>query len=124
MPRAPKQCAQAACSTRVIGKPYCDDHTPMNWKGERRTTTAAHKAWAMAVLKRDNFICQIKLRGCTTKATQADHILNVKRGGAEHDINNGQAACTTCHKQKTQQESLTARRGWRGTPPPGSSALP
>ncbi|WP_432443779.1 HNH endonuclease [Paenarthrobacter nitroguajacolicus] len=97
----------------------------MNWKGERRTTTAAHKTWRLAVLQRDNFTCQLKLNGCTVKATQADHKHNVKSGGAEHDVNNGQAACTNCHKQKTQAESLQARRRrGPGTPPPGSASLP
>jgi len=112
VPRAPKKCAHDGCQTRITGRTYCDQHTPINWgrKGAGRTSTPEHKAWRRAVLDRDHWRCQVQGPRCTRKATQADHILNVANGGAEHDLNNGQAICAECHRDKTQAEAAQALR--------------
>lgn len=106
MPRAPKQCAK--CDTRVIGKPYCKTHTPIDWPtGNSRTATAEHKAWRKQVLARAKGVCQIHGTTCTYRATEADHILPVAEGGTT-TLDNGQAACPPCHRRKTLIE---AKRG-------------
>lgn len=112
-PRAPKACATEGCEARVIARTYCDDHKPVNWgKGSSiRTGSVAHKVWRRAVLERDHWRCQIRGPKCLGKATQADHIVNVKRGGAEYDLTNGQAVCAPCHQAKTQREALAGKRG-------------
>ena len=112
MPRAPKACACDGCETRIIGRTYCESHTPVNWgrQGATRTGTAQHKAWRRAVLDRDHWRCQLRGPRCTRKATEADHIINVANGGAEFDLNNGQAVCKTCHGEKTQSEAAQALR--------------
>ena len=58
----------------------------------------------MAVLRRDRFVCQLRLDGCMERATEADHIVPVSRGGAEYDVSNGQALCASCHSKKTASE--------------------
>lgn len=54
-------------------------------------------------------ICQWP--GCTALATEGDHIVNVKAGGAKYDFANYQSLCTPHHEQKTRSE---AQRGVGG----------
>lgn len=111
MPRAPKPCNHDGCTERVRGRRYCDQHKPTGWaKGPSRTATPEHRAWRTAVLARDRGSCQIKGPRCTGRATEADHVIPVARGGAELDTDNGQAACTTCHRVKTLREATEGRR--------------
>lgn len=82
----------------------------MAWsKGPTRTSTAAHKVWAGAVLKQAEGRCQIKGPRCTGVAVHADHITSVTEGGAEHDVRNGQGACQACHDEKTAAETARGR---------------
>ena len=87
----------------------------MAWaRGQTRTSTAAHKAWARAVLAASRGRCQIKGPHCIGVAVHADHILAVAEGGAEHDVRNGQGACQPCHEEKTQQEAARGRQRYYG----------
>jgi hypothetical protein len=52
------------------------------------------------ILERDNQLCQINGPGCTTTATQVDHIRPVHNGGAWYDPNNLRAACATCNNKR------------------------
>ncbi|MFM8155497.1 MAG: HNH endonuclease [Actinomycetes bacterium] len=115
MPRAPKKCAQTNCETRIIGKTYCPTHTPTNWGrgASTRTSSSEHKQWRTAVLKRDKGTCQIRDHGCTHRATEADHIIAVAFGGTT-TLDNGQAACQSCHKRKTQREAIEGKRRAKG----------
>lgn len=58
-----------------------------------------------AVLTRDQHQCQIRRPGCTTAATEVDHIVP----SDDHALANLQAACSDCHKLKTRDESRAAR---------------
>lgn len=109
MPRAPKKCAKDGCETRGTTR-YCPGHA-IHWaKGASRTGTAEHKAWRKTVLNRDHWRCQIRGVSCLGKATQADHIVNVKAGGAEFDPANGQGVCEPCHQTKSLREAAEGRR--------------
>lgn len=108
--RAPKKCGHEGCETRVTGKRYCPEHQS-RWDPKRtHATSYAHKQWRRAVLERDHGHCQINGPGCTGRATEADHIVNVAAGGPEFDIDNGQAACETCHRAKTLREATEGRQ--------------
>ena len=120
MPRAPKKCASVDCETRVRGKAYCPEHTPINWPGGTRASTTAHKAWRKRVLAKARGVCQIRGPGCTVRALEADHIIPIAEGGAEHDDSNGQAVCVACHRAKTQAEAARGRRRSQGGPPPSA----
>ncbi|WP_408608401.1 HNH endonuclease [Actinomyces howellii] len=48
--------------------------------------------------------------GCQHRATEADHVVPVAEGGAMYDPLNGQAACGSCHMQKTQREAARGRQ--------------
>lgn len=124
MPRAPRYCPSDGCmATLRPGQRYCPEHTPIGWspRGAERTGTAAHKRWRLAVLERAGWQCEIRGPRCQGRATDADHKIPLSQGGAEYDVDNGQAACTTCHRQKTSREAAEGRRrqqGWGG--PPGA----
>lgn len=50
------------------------------------------------VLERDGYVCQLQLKCCTYKATQADHIRPAAIHG--HGIDNLQGACWPCNRAK------------------------
>lgn len=111
-PRAPKKCGNLNCEERVIAKRFCPKHQQVNWpkvEGTPRTSTTEHKAWRLRVLERDGYVCQIKGPTCTTVATEADHVLADAFGG-QLTMENGQGACSPCHRAKTQQEAAEGRR--------------
>lgn len=110
MPRAPRRCNHPECEERQVGT-YCPAHQPMNWgKGSGRTGSKEHKDWRAAVLARAGGACQIRGPRCTHRATEADHVTPIARGGHPTDIANGQATCANCHKAKTQTEAAEGRR--------------
>ena len=110
MPRAPKKCARDGCETRGLGR-YCPEHRSQWGHGSSgRRNTSEEKAWRAAVLRRAEGVCEIRGPHCTHRATEADHIVNLARGGAPLDLSNGQAACSTCHREKTLREAAEGRR--------------
>lgn len=96
--------------------------------GPTRTSTTAHRRWRTTVLTRDRYTCQhCGHRGTPGDGTiEADHILNVRRGGHPHDPNNGQALCTHCHTIKTHTEAAAGRaaKSTRRPPQPHPGLLP
>lgn len=79
--------------------------------------TAEHRAWAAAVIQRAGGQCQAL--DCQTidrgrgQRLFADHIVELKDGGAPTAMGNGQALCGRCHGRKTAAEQ--ARRLARPT---------
>lgn len=64
--------------------------------------TPEHRAWSRTILRRARGICQ----SCGRTGTRlfADHIVEIKDGGAPTDLSNGQALCGSCHSTKTAAE--------------------
>ena len=77
--------------------------------------TPEHRAWRAAVIARAGGRCQSPT--CQGRAPTArlfaDHVRELRDGGAPLDLANGQALCGTCHARKTA--SARARR--MATPP-------
>lgn len=67
----------------------------MSWRSVPYRTRVALRA---AVLSRDGYRCQIRLDGCTTIATQADHIR--PREVAGDGLDNLRAACAWCNNSR------------------------
>jgi 5-methylcytosine-specific restriction endonuclease McrA len=62
-----------------------------------------------ACLQRDGYWCQIRLPGCTGRATVADHIVEMQQGGDRLPPLEGlQAACRHCNTAK--KNIVQARR--------------
>lgn len=76
----------------------------------RQRDTPLHRSWREAVLTRAGGLCQIRYPNrCTNLAREADHIVELSDGGAEYDLNNGQAACAPCHAHKTAMHANRKR---------------
>ena len=54
----------------------------------------------VGILNRDQWLCLIKDRGCTDKATQVDHIVPLAMGGEKYDPLNCRAACQPCNARR------------------------
>lgn len=115
MPRAPRRCPgdRGNCTNLITNTRYCEEHT-IAWAGQRSrsstlTGTAAWKRVRLEVLMRDDYRCQLREAGCTGKATQVDHRVNIAAGGAELDPANLQSACPRCNARKAQREATAAR---------------
>jgi hypothetical protein len=81
--------------------------------------TALHREWARAVIERDGGRCQWP--GCDKAAPAhrmvADHIVEVKDGGARFDIDNGQCLCIQHNTLKGSRARMarTAQRPGGGS---------
>lgn len=73
--------------------------------------TAEHEAWRREVIRRAGGLCQGK--GCGRHGTRlfADHIVELKDGGAPYDAGNGQALCGSCHSRKTAAVRAARQKG-------------
>ena len=65
----------------------------------------------LRILERDNYDCQIRSPACTKKATQVDHIVPVRKGGARYDPANLRAACRPCNAA-WHRHGLPPSRHW------------
>jgi len=54
------------------------------------------------VFERDDYVCQLKLDGCSEKATEVDHIIPVSKGGV-NNLENLQSACMNCNRKKSNE---------------------
>lgn len=63
--------------------------------------TPEHRAWQREVVARAHGMCQGNGCGRTNVRLFADHIIELKDGGAPFDLRNGQALCGSCHSTKT-----------------------
>ena len=71
----------------------------------------AHDRWANAVRRRAGGRCE----RCGREGTRlfADHVVELRDGGAPFDPANGQALCGSCHSAKTAR-ARAARHGQAG----------
>lgn len=66
----------------------------------------------LLVLHRDRHLCQMRLDGCTVKATTVDHIVELMHGGPRLDPSNLRAACKHCNSSSGATRGNLARRQW------------
>ena len=76
-------------------------------KYNRHYGTAEHKAWRTAVKERAGYRCEWPDCGVSEPIMHADHIEEIRSGGAPLDLANGQCLCAHHHRVKT----LAAARG-------------
>jgi len=60
-------------------------------------STRRHRAWRLAVLERDHWTCQVRVKCEGAKASHADHVVPLSEGGARFDLANGRASCAPCN---------------------------
>lgn len=75
--------------------------------------SAQYQAWRAAVIARASGRCQRPGCGRAERRMFADHIVELRDGGAPFDVGNGQCLCGSCHTAKT-----VAARAARATATP------
>ncbi len=68
----------------------------------------------LQILNRDGYICQINAPGCTSIATQVDHIIPASQNGSWFDPANLRASCANCNNQRVDR---TQNEKWRTARP-------
>lgn len=113
--RPPRPCRKRGCKETTLDKSgYCETHKPeednwSKWQGGKSDTERGY-GWSWRklrkqVLMRDSYLCQECSRnGRTTEGCQVDHKTPKSQGGTD-DMENLQALCIPCHKDKTDKES-------------------
>jgi len=97
-------------ATRFINdKPYCPHHAPSRYIVDPFYDSPEWRQLRKKVLDRDGHECQY----CGAKATQADHVIPRKKGGADA-MKNLVAACAACNKAAANNRFPTfeAKRSW------------
>jgi len=91
------------CPTHVINERYI-----AAWTGSTHapTNTQAWRILRKQVIQRDDGYCQ---RCGTPGANQVDHIVPLAEGGTDA-LENLQLLCEPCHRSKSAQEGVAARR--------------
>lgn len=107
MPRAPKVCGRPGCPEPVTNAGRCDEHQRQAWVGSDRRATLPRN-WdtiRRRILERDGHRCQIRDPGCTTLATECDHIGE----RTDHRPEMLRAACQPCHSHRSAMQGVEAR---------------
>ncbi|NKC30194.1 HNH endonuclease signature motif containing protein [Falsiroseomonas selenitidurans] len=73
--------------------------------------TPDHARWRAEVVRRSGGQCQAPGCGRTGIRLFADHIVELRDGGAPFDPANGQALCGACHSRKTAAARAARQRG-------------
>lgn len=89
---------------RTIGprvKPIGPRVKPLPQVSDDHYRAPEHRAWSKAVIRRAGFQCE----DCGRDNTRlfADHITELRDGGAALDPANGRARCGACHGKKTMK---------------------
>jgi 5-methylcytosine-specific restriction protein A len=121
MPPRPKSiCRKVACGALIDAPGYCEKHKQQasGWVRSHGDRTSAQRGYGYAwqqtrerILSRDCGLCQIKGPSCRFIAGEVDHKVSKAearaKGWTAEQIeadSNLQAACQTCHKEKTAAE--------------------
>lgn len=70
--------------------------------------TSAWRAVRLVVLARDGHLCQIRGPNCTLDATEVDHIIPWRVGGAVFDEDNLRASCLTDNRSRVHRDGVGA----------------
>lgn len=115
MPRAPRICTHAGCTT-LVRTGRCTQHQPPPWQGPRTasskiTSTRAWRTLAAQVLTDDHHQCRINTPGtCIGHATVVDKIIPAaRRPDLAWDRTNLRAACKPCNDHKARTTDQTRR---------------
>ena len=120
--QAARPCRHKGCNQLVRdGSGYCQTHQSDRKIGkfsDKRRGSRHERGYGsewdktrIRILKRDNGLCQPCLKvGQVSVARAVDHIVPKSEDGTDDDWNL-QAICTECHRKKTSEEALRARKG-------------
>lgn len=86
-------------TSRCAEHPATRHRSPTSyWTGHRRWRTVRPR-----ILKRDRYVCQVRLVCQGDPATEVDHITPVRDGGAPYAVSNLRAACSACNQARNRK---------------------
>lgn len=98
MPRAPKACGHLGCPEKVVGRTYCEEHTPEKWSGGHGSTRQGRGLRAQVL--REEPIC----RDCGIRpSAEAGHIIARVYGG-RYVRSNLKGQCRPCNLDQMQRD--------------------
>jgi len=83
---------------------------------ERRVSGSTWRRLRPQIMERDGYMCQIRGPKCTTLATEVDHIIPWRAGGAMYDPDNLRAACSNCNKRRARRDGVGTTNNNRPKP--------
>ena len=89
----------------------CRRHNKPKPYANRTVKYAGGSGWQKIrarIFLRDNYVCLLRLEGCTGQAQVVDHIRNRARGGSDDDSNLA-SACKNCNEVKRRTEVKIGR---------------
>jgi 5-methylcytosine-specific restriction endonuclease McrA len=117
-PARMKVCAEPGCA-ELSPASYCKAHAPAPWQGSTRAAVVGKSGWDQAkdakrILRRHAAICHV----CGQPgATQVDHVIPLAEWPDGDVDSNKRPIHESCHKRKTQAESMRGKqRGQGGVP--------
>ena len=105
-----KTCAEPGCPSLVPkGTARCPTHTRAKDRALKARTAEQRRLYLWPrwgglrrTVLREQPWCSTP--GCRRMATEVDHIVPIREGGAQWDRANLQGLCTPCHSSKTAKE--------------------
>ena len=125
--KAPHPCAKPGCRELTHHR-YCEKHQAeananynKHYRDKERQKFYNSQRWEAVraeKLRKDPFCEECRKGGTLIKATVVDHIVEIKDGGSELDIDNLQSLCWSCHsrmRRAKQQSGANRKRRERQT---------
>lgn len=116
MPTLPaRPCSHSGCPRVALpGSSRCADHALPSRPRDERPSPSARGYDAAWRKRRAAYLLAYPLCAfCGALATEVDHVIPLRRGGADH-AGNWQALCHACHSRKTATENGGFGNGQQG----------
>lgn len=117
--RAPKRCNAIGCREFIPhSESHCSKHKleisqAYDLAANRKEQIYRTYDWQKVrgeVLRQEPLCRHCSKAGLTVLANVVDHIIPIKHGGAEFNLENLQPLCVACHNKKTKQEQEQRRK--------------
>jgi 5-methylcytosine-specific restriction enzyme A len=115
MPVKPKRpCSTPGCAALVAEGSRCPAHQAAHYRQQDagrpsssdRGYDTRWRTLRLHVLAREPLCRSCRARGLIKRASEVDHIVPIRAGGARYDKSNLQPLCRSCHSAKTMRESV------------------
>jgi len=110
-------CSTPGCPALVAQGSRCPAHQAAHYRQQDAGRPSASqrgydRRWRWLrqhVLLREPLCRACAALGRVTPATEVDHIIPIRAGGARLDVSNLASICKSCHSAKTMRESVNVR---------------
>jgi 5-methylcytosine-specific restriction protein A len=112
MPIRPKsQCRHTGCNSLIDNPGYCDKHRAERYRQQKSIAGEDYKErnrfymssdWKK--LREKQLLYYPACNVCNKRASIADHVMPISKGGERLSMDNLQSLCVRCHNAKTMRE--------------------